>query len=200
MQDNNKSDSKNIVEENLQEIMKKIPKSEISESEAKVIISKINNEFDFQKILQELSKKHPLGNDKYIIFTQKNEQLSYENGEFFLIATTDISKPKKKITRMQALELYNQYYITNVLNPLLKKKESVNKGNLYKNIEVDNSNNSVEVKKEINIESQSGKVIEETERESKSKEVNLQEEIELKLNELKEKEKKIRQKREARDR
>ncbi len=200
MQDNNKSDSKNIVEENLQEIMKKIPKSEISESEAKVIISKINNEFDFQKILQELSKKHPLGNDKYIIFTQKNEQLSYENGEFFLIATTDISKPKKKITRMQALELYNQYYITNVLNPLLKKKESVNKGNLYKDIEVDNSNNSVEVKKEINIESQSGKVIEETERESKSKEVNLQEEIELKLNELKEKEKKIRQKREDRER
>lgn len=124
MAENNQEDKK--IDENLKEIMKKASNNpSMSEAEAKELILKINKEFDFDKILEYLKQKYPLGNDKYVIFTNSNEQLYYENGEFFLIAATDISKQKKKITRMQALELYNQYYITNVLNPLLKQKNKV---------------------------------------------------------------------------
>lgn len=209
MAENNNEERK--IDENLQEIMKKVKSSSnsiLSESEAKELILKINREFDFEKILDDLNKKYPLGNDKYVIFTNSNEQLYYENGEFFLISTTDISKPKKKITRMEALELYNQYYITNILNPLLKQKE--------KNIEkiksheividsetkvesVKSNEQDIENVEHSKIENQIKNEINEKNEQIKTS-INSKEQLADRLEELKQKEKEIKEKREEKTR
>lgn len=200
MAENNEDEKK--IDENLKEIMKKASNSpNMNESEAKELILKINKEFNFDKMLEELKQKYPLSNDKYVIFTNSNEQLYYENGEFFLIAATDIAKPKKKITRMQALELYNQYYISNVLNPLLKQKNKVKE-----NVEPVKTEQELVVEVE-NVEKQE-KIIEVKEKEIKEKnkeeveqkkEINVnieQVQIEDRLKELKAKEQEIKKRRE----
>ena len=200
MAENNQEEKK--IDENLQEIMKKASKNpNMSESEAKELILKINKEFDFEKILEELKQKHPLGNDKYVIFTNSNEQLYYENGEFFLIAATDIAKPKKKITRMQALELYNQYYITNVLNPLLKQKNKVKEvAKMVETVKPELEVESVEKQEKI-VESKEKEIKEKNKEkiEQKQEESNtnvVQDQIEEKLQKLKANEKEIKKRRE----
>lgn len=204
----------NKIDSNTKEIIKKAnAERNLSDAEKKALIQKINEDFNFRKMINEISLSHDLKLDKYVIFTNGKEQLYYENGEFFLISTIDSKEAKKKIKREEARNLYNEYYMVTVLNPLLKQK---NKGIKLTKVQAekaiisnDNSTNSnanasdstvkekeEEIKTQIkhskfnDIKSQVNSV-DETEKSDKDELEDIQE----KLKELKEKEKKIKEKR-----
>ena len=61
--------------------------------------------------------------DKYVIFTDGEEQLYYENGEFFSISSTDSTKRKKKKTKKEATDMYLDYFIKYQLNPILDQRD-----------------------------------------------------------------------------
>lgn len=200
----------NNIDSNTKEIIKKAnAERNLSDAEKKALIQKINEDFNFRKMINEISLSHDLKLDKYVIFTNGKEQLYYENGEFFLISTIDSKEAKKKIKREEARNLYNEYYMVTVLNPLLKQK---NKGikltkaqaekAIISNDNSTNANASDNTVKETEIKAQMKhskfndiksqvNSIDETEKSDKDELEDIQE----KLKELKEKEKKIKEKR-----
>lgn len=60
-----------------------------------------------------------LPKDNYVIFTDGNEQLYYENGEFYVISATNGLKKKVKKTKKEATDMYLDYFIKYQLNPIL---------------------------------------------------------------------------------
>lgn len=55
----------------------------------------------------------------YVIFTDGEEQLVYENGEFYVVSTTSRLRKKVKKTKKEATDMYLDYFIKYQLNPLL---------------------------------------------------------------------------------
>ena len=190
------------IDSNLKEIMKKATSSPaLNEAEKKRLIEEINNNFNFDKLIQDLKSQYSLNMDKYVIFTNGKEQLYYENGEFFIISTIDSKKKRKKIKREEARNLYNEFYIMTVLNPLLKQKQE--KGKItkeqVKEVVVDNKENKKDLKKEP--KSKVRQEIKKQVKEEIPEEKDIQEikELEDRLNKLKEKEKALNQKRKDQD-
>ncbi len=65
-----------------------------------------------------------LSDDSYrVIFTDGQKQLLYDDGEFFEISTTDSNGPKKKIGKTEARNMYIEYFIKYVLNPMINKAQ-----------------------------------------------------------------------------
>ena len=58
-------------------------------------------------------------NTHYVIFTDGEEQLIYENGEFYVVSTTSSLRKKVKKTKKEATDMYLDYFIKYQLNPLL---------------------------------------------------------------------------------
>lgn len=58
-------------------------------------------------------------NTNYVIFTDGEEQLIYENGEFYVVSTTSSLRKKVKKTKKEATDMYLDYFIKYQLNPLL---------------------------------------------------------------------------------
>ena len=58
-----------------------------------------------------------------VIFTDGEQQLLYDNGEFFIVSTTDFNKKREKKKRSEARDLYVEYFIKYQLNPILKQKQ-----------------------------------------------------------------------------
>ena len=96
----------NEVEKNsLEEIFKKEVaknKKELTKEEIKKLTEEARESIDFLKKIDEIE----LPKDKYVIFTDGEEQLFYENGEFYIISATDSTKTKKKKTKKEATDLY----------------------------------------------------------------------------------------------
>ena len=181
---------KEELDNNAKDIMKRAEKElKLSDAEAKKIIEEINKSFDFDGIIEELKKKYPLETSKYVIFTDGKEQLYYEDGEFFLISAVDSTKQKKKIKRKEALDLYNEYYITNVLNPLIRQK---NKVEPKKEEKVQEEKLEKKAKQEKEKKKKQEDEIKEV-KEEISKKTNEQS-VEERLEELKAKEKKLKKK------
>lgn len=213
VQDVNEIKEENKIDSNASDIIKKAGQErKLSEAEKKMLIQKINEDFDFRKMINDISMSHDLKMDKFVVFTNGKEQLYYENGEFFLISTTDSKKEKKKIKREEARNMYNEYYMITVLNPLLKQKakgvklaEQVEKVVIANEENASNSSNSSdnnvkdketeirEVVKE-NIISEVKNQVNDISYDAKEDEKELNE-IEKKLEELKKKEKEIKQRR-----
>lgn len=109
----------NEVEKNsLEEIFKKEVaknKKELTKEEIKKLTEEARESIDFLKKIDEIE----LPKDKYVIFTDGEEQLFYENGEFYIISTTDSTKTKKKKTKKEATDLYLNFFIKYQLNPIL---------------------------------------------------------------------------------
>ena len=63
-------------------------------------------------------------NTNYVIFTDGEEQLIYENGEFYVVSTTSSLRKKVKKTKKEATDMYLDYFIKYQLNPLLDEKRS----------------------------------------------------------------------------
>ena len=58
-------------------------------------------------------------NTNYVIFTDGEEQLIYENGEFYVVSTTSSLRKKVKKTKKETTDMYLDYFIKYQLNPLL---------------------------------------------------------------------------------
>lgn len=110
-----------INEEILKEIlthMKKQP--QLSEEDIKKHMNEIQKEnIDF---LGKIDNIEEYNGEKRIVFTDGNEQLLYEKGEFFIISTIDSKKEKNKITKIKAKEMFLEYFITYILNPTINKE------------------------------------------------------------------------------
>ena len=118
----------------LEEIFKKEiakNKKELTKEEIKKLTEEARESIDFLKKIDEIE----LPKDKYVIFTDGEEQLFYENGEFYIISATDSTKTKKKKTKKEATDLYLNFFIKYQLNPILdlrnrkerKQKQKENK-------------------------------------------------------------------------
>lgn len=190
-----KENEKEKFDDNAKDIIKKASKDfKLTDTEIKRLLEEFKNNFDFNKLLDELKKRYPLDNDKYVIFTNGNEQLYYENGEFFIISAVDSKDKKTKIKRKEALDLYNEYYIMNVLNPLLKQKQ------VNCNVVVTDAKQEIEaeagtIENEVKQEEQSvkGKKLNNEKDQIESEAINS--EVKERLEKLKEKEKELKQKR-----
>ena len=202
MAENEIKETNEELDKNAKDIIKRANAFEnLTESEAKALIEKINKELDFDKLLEQVKAKYPLDGNKYVIFTNEKEQLYYENGEFFVISAVDSRKEKKKIKRKEALDLYNEYYIVNILNPLLRQKAVKEKNNPTTDIKetkeiskeekietkVTKKENEVKSKEKVDKVNESKENIKQVEKDIKS--------MQQKLKELKEKEKRLKEKR-----
>jgi alkylated DNA nucleotide flippase Atl1 len=140
-----------IKEENLDEIIKNvvkdIKKGEVSSSqEIDKLMAEANENVDFVKVLNDIKLAAP---NNRVIYIDGNEQMLYDDGEFFMCETTDSTKPKKKIKRKEATEKYIEYFIRYQLNPIIDQK---NMYNISKTIAQTEITKEVEVKVENKIE------------------------------------------------
>lgn len=108
--------------ESLEEVFRKeVLKSmedKISEKEKKALIEEAKTTLDFLEKIDEVE----LPSENYVVFTDGKEQLLYENGEFFVISTTDSLRQKVKKTKKQATDMYLDFFIKYQLNPILDLK------------------------------------------------------------------------------
>lgn len=107
----------------------------ISEKEKKALIEEAKTTLDFLNKIDEVE----LPSENYVIFTDGKEQLLYENGEFYVISTTDSLRQKVKKTKKQATDMYLDFFIKYQLNPILdlkseNKEKEINKTVKEKNV------------------------------------------------------------------
>ena len=117
-----------IKEENLDEIIKNVVKDiknnkESSSQEIDILMAEANENVDFVKVINDIKLASP---NNRIIYVDGNEQMLYDDGEFFMCETTDSTKPKKKIKRKEATEKYVEYFIRYQLNPIIDQKNMFN--------------------------------------------------------------------------
>lgn len=122
MSDTTNNEERNIqdeqkIDQNLKEIITKASKSrELTKDEIKAL-EKEASSLNFLSKIAEIE----IPKDKYVVFTDGNEQLVYDNGEFFLENTLDSTKEKTKKKRAEAREMYIEYFIKYTLNKLAQK-------------------------------------------------------------------------------
>ncbi len=87
----------------------------LSKKEKEALMQEAKVTIDFLNKVEEIE----LPKDNYVIFTEGDEQLYYENGEFYVISSTDGLKKKKKKTKKEATDMYLDYFIKYQLNPIL---------------------------------------------------------------------------------
>lgn len=119
------------IEENLKDIMKNLKKqkNEFSKEEIEAKLNEVNESIEFLKKVEEVEVAK---NNKRIIFTNGQDQLLYENGEFFIVSTTDINKKHEKLSKLKAKEMFLEYFITYILNPTIKKENTMVDKNIQK--------------------------------------------------------------------
>ena len=61
--------------------------------------------------------------NKYVIFTDGKVQLIYEDGEFYVVSSTDATVKKEKKKKEEAKNMYLEYFIRYVLNPIIKQRD-----------------------------------------------------------------------------
>ena len=128
-----------ISDKEYEEIVKKsVNEKNISDTEKQKLIKTLSSLSGYE---QELDKTIIPGYNKKVIFTNGNKQLQYENGEFFEASSTDATKERVKLTRKEATDKYIEYFIANILNPLIARKKDM--GIEFKKKEVN------EIKKEV---------------------------------------------------
>lgn len=136
------------------EIVKKSVNSKgISDVEKQKLIKKISSLSCYE---QELNKIVIPGYSNKVIFTDGNKQLVFENGEFFEASSTDATKGKVKLTRKEATDKYIEYYLNNLLNPLIAKKNEM--GIEFKKKEVKEVQQEINSKLEVNDINKSKKI------------------------------------------
>ena len=202
----------NEIDSNLIEIIKQLKNQpKLTEQEKNKLIEEIRRDFDFEGLIKKIQTEHPLNSNKYVVFTTGKEQLYYEDGEFFVISATDSKKLKRKLKRKEALDMYNEYFITNILNPLIKQKSERTKDttkeihaekgkedkDIVQDIKTEDSKETPEVeeviKKQDQIEDINTKEHLNEEKEEKDR-ITTNSDIEARLNELKQREDKLKSK------
>ncbi|MBO5477222.1 MAG: hypothetical protein J6A15_05655 [Clostridia bacterium] len=118
MEENKEIIKDNLEEEFRKEILKNSDKK-LSDAEIKKLTEEAMVSLNF---MQEIDKVE-LPSDKYVVFTDGEEQLYYENGEFYVISTTDSTKIKKKKSKKEATDMYLDFFIKYQLNPILDQRD-----------------------------------------------------------------------------
>lgn len=119
---NNNVEELEIPDSNLLEIIKKAGAQEkLSQDEVNKLLKDAKERIDFVKLIDEIK----IPSDKYVIYTDGDEQLVYENGEFFLQSSTDSTKIKKKKKRLEAKDMYIEYFIKYTINPIIERKNMI---------------------------------------------------------------------------
>lgn len=129
--------------ENMDEVIKNVVKDiknkkEISGEQLETAMKTANENLEFLNVLEEIKLECP--NDR-VIYVDGNEELVYDNGEFFLCDTINSKKPRKKIKRKEATEKYIEYFIRFQLNPIIEQKKI---NNLTKTVMVNEKVNEVQ--------------------------------------------------------
>jgi len=151
MENNDMNNDKKVLAPNLKEILDKVAKEkELSTLEVERIKEQVKESTEFMKLIEKIE----IPKDNYVIFTDNDKQLIYENGEFFLVSTVDSTKEKKKKKRLEAKDMYIEYFIKYTLNKIsLNKSRDIEKEkskSIEKNIE--KIEVSEETKEKINVE------------------------------------------------
>lgn len=108
------------MDSNLKEILKNIEKTNnASKEEVGKLAKEALDSINFVDKIDEINLEF----DKYVIFTDGNEQLVYENGEFFVVSTTDVNKKREKKKKEEAKNMYLEYFIRYILNPIIKQRD-----------------------------------------------------------------------------
>ena len=105
----------NYLEDTLKKEVEKNGGANLSKKEKEALMQEAKVTIDFLNKVDEVE----LPKDNYVIFTDGNEQLYYENGEFYIISTTNGLKKKIKRTKKEATDMYLDYFIKYQLNPIL---------------------------------------------------------------------------------
>lgn len=151
MENNDMNNDKKVLAPNLKEILDKVAKEkELSTLEVERIKEQVKESTEFMKLIEKIE----IPKENYVIFTDNDKQLIYENGEFFLVSTVDSTKEKKKKKRLEAKDMYIEYFIKYTLNKIsLNKSRDIEKEkskSIEKNIE--KIEVSEETKEKINVE------------------------------------------------
>lgn len=105
----------NYLEDTIKKEVEKNGGANLSKKEKEALMQEAKVTVDFLTKVDEVE----LPKDNYVIFTDGNEQLYYENGEFYIISTTNGLKKKVKKTKKEATDMYLDYFIKYQLNPIL---------------------------------------------------------------------------------
>lgn len=114
------------IEKEYYEIVEKAENAKkLTKEEFDKLIKEAKESIEFLKLIDKIQ----IPEEKYVVYTDGDMQLVYENGEFFLVSATDSTGEKRKIKRKQAIDSYVEYFIKYQLNPIIKirKKASLNK-------------------------------------------------------------------------
>lgn len=103
---------KNIVDKLLENMGK-----DLTEKQIRDLKREAEGSIDFIKAIENVK----IPTENYVVFTDGDEQVLYENGEFFIISTTDTPLRRKKISKKEATERYLQFFITYELNRLIAR-------------------------------------------------------------------------------
>ena len=103
---------KNIVEKLLENMGK-----DLTEKQIRDLKREAEGSIDFIKAIDNVK----ITTENYVVFTDGDEQVLYENWEFFIISTTDTPLRRKKISKKEATERYLQFFITYELNRLIAR-------------------------------------------------------------------------------
>lgn len=92
---------------------------QLTKDEISKLLEQAKQSIEFLKLIDNIK----IPEDRYIVYTDGELQLLYENGEFFLVSTTDSKAEKKKIKRKQAIDSYLEYFIKYQINPIIEKRK-----------------------------------------------------------------------------
>lgn len=119
---NNDLEKNGIYDKEILEMLEKSNKaSTTSKKEVEKLLNKALESTNYQAELDKIS----VSCNNKVIYTDGNIQLMFENGEFFEVSSTDATKEKKKKTRKEATDMYVEYFINHVLNPLIERKKEM---------------------------------------------------------------------------
>lgn len=118
-----REDEKDYLEESFKKEVLKAMDNKLSAKQKKALMEEAKTTLDFLDKIDEVE----LPKDNYVVFTDGKEQLLYENGEFYVISTTDSTRIKKKKTKKEATDMYLDFFIKYQLNPILDSKKGVTK-------------------------------------------------------------------------
>lgn len=163
MEENN--NEKKVIAPNLKEILDKVSKmKELTPSEISKLEEKVKESTDFKRLIENIE----IPKDNYVIFTDGEEQLVYENGEFFIVSTIDSTKEKKKKKRLEAKDMYIEYFIRYTLNKI-QNKGSINIEKVEPTITKVNEEIVKEEPKIKKVENQEKEITKEMKKESEEK-------------------------------
>lgn len=138
-------DKKVQIDYNVKEIIDNLNKAVTFTKEDK---KRIENSLNFDEVIENIDISD---NSNRVIFTDGNEQLIYENGEFFLVSSTDSTSTKKKKKRNEARNMYIEYFIKYQLNPIIEQRKLNEITKTISATEIQNEKQKVveELKKEV---------------------------------------------------